>query len=507
MSPFSRRRFLLGTTAGATTLLGCAPGDKPRMPEYRITDFGAVADGSRNNSRAIQKTIDTAAENGGGIVVVPEGRFVTGTILLRDNVTLQLDEDAELLGSHRFADYQAAETFFDGVGQERGACLLGAFNVSNVAITGSGTVNGRGERLQYENASDRSRRPFLIRFVNCDGVAMNGVVARNSAAWTIHIDRCRDVELRDLRILSQSEGNGDGIDIDGSQRVYVRGCDINAHDDAIALKTTSATACRDIRIQKCRLSSRWGGVKFGTESIGDFENIEISDCYIYDAHGGGIKILSVDGANIRNIVIRDIEMNTVEMPIFIRLGARLNTYRGLPQRQVGSIDGVTIRDVSTHGKRGQDLRVTPPSLIFITGLPEKPVRNIRLEDIDAIMYSSGTRQDSEKRVPEKRDQYPEFTRFDGHLPAYGCFMRHAENIVLKNAKIHSRKSERRHLVKCDDVRNLQIENIDFAVEPDAAVPFALENNSSAVISDVRTSADAPDSLVAADDSSTIELRD
>ena len=504
----SRRSFLVTVPALAAGIAACTqaePSPAASQQRFSVLDYGAVADGQTLNTAAIQNTIDAAASQGGGIVVVPKGRYVTGTILLRDNIELSLEKGSELLGSNNLEDYQNIDAFRDGVNQERGACLIGAKDVKGVAITGDGAINGRGERMVYKNPEDRNRRPFLIRFVRCENVVMDGVSTRNSAAWNIHVYQSNQVQLTNLRILSQSEGNGDGIDLDSSQNVLIADCDINAHDDAIALKSTSPTACRHVRIRHCRLSSRWGAVKFGTETLGDFEDIEISDCYMYDVHGGGIKINSVDGANIRNITIRDIEMNNVEMPVFIRLGARLKSYRDLSNSTPGSIDSITIRNIQVHGKRHKDWRITPPGTIFITGIKDARIKNVHIEGIDALMYSSGSANDAQRQLPEKREDYPEFTRFGGHLPAYGAYIRHAENVTLKDIQIVSRKKEQRHFAKALDVKNLTMEDIKMHVSDGAVQPFSFEQETSAQIKDISNAGTYAETWAVSDATSHIKI--
>jgi polygalacturonase len=126
----------------ASQALGSARGVK-----ISIVDHGAVGDGSTLNTNAIQRAIDTCSRQGGGTVTVPAGRFVTGTILLKDNVTLQVDEGAVLLGSTNPADYRNVDPFKDGLGAEVGFALLAAVDVRNVGIAGRGEINGRGKEI------------------------------------------------------------------------------------------------------------------------------------------------------------------------------------------------------------------------------------------------------------------------------------------------------------------------------------------------------------------------
>ncbi|BDD07743.1 exo-poly-alpha-D-galacturonosidase [Fulvitalea axinellae] len=440
----------------------CSPTGKKGVS---VMDFGAVNDGSALTSEAIQKAIDKVSADGGGQVNVPAGTYLSGTILLKDGVTLFLEKGAEIIGSNSLNDYTNIDPFTDAVGQQRGRCLIGAKGAKNIALKGEGAVNGRGERMVYTKKGQRSMRPFLIRIVDCQNVELDGIETRNSAAWNIHVFQSSKVRLTNLRILSQSEGNGDGIDVDSSNDVYIGGCDINAHDDAICFKSTSPQACRDVKVENCRLSSRWGAIKFGTESMGNFENFEISDCYIYDTHGGGIKVLSVDGSNVSNINIHDIEMNDVDMPIFMRLGARLRTYRNAEKRPVGSMSGVSIKNIKIHGKRWKKWRMEAPGTIFITGIEDAKIKDVSIENVDAVMYFNNKAEKEEVVLPENRERYPEFIFFGKKLPAYGAYIRHASGVTLKNVKLTVRNNDERSFVKVVDVDNLKLDNVQTNLAP------------------------------------------
>ena len=459
-----------------------------------VLDYGAISNDGTLDTKAFQKAIDTLYKQGGGIVNVPKGTYLCGTILLKDNVTLNLSEGSEIMGSRYLKDYYNIDPFTDAVNQQRGNCLIGAKGAKNIAITGKGSINGQGERMVYNNRSEHNRRPFLIRIVGCEGINIDGVNIRNSAAWNIHLYQSKQIKVTDVRILSQSGGNGDGIDIDSSEDVHIANCDINAHDDAICFKTTSPKACKNIKVENCKLSSEWGAIKFGTESMGNFENIEVGNCYVYDTKGGGIKILSVDGANIKNINIHDIEMNTVEMPVFIRLGARLNTYRDAEKRPIGSIDGISINNIKIHGQRYGKTRVTPSSTIFITGLEDAKIKNVKIENVDAIMYFSGEAEHSNKQVPEQRTVYPEFIYFKGHLPAYGAYVRHAEGITLKNIKIKTLRSEQRHIIKGIDVKGLVIDGLETEIDTGAVLPFSFESSTNTSVKNLQLTGEVSEVL-------------
>ncbi|MEM9986351.1 MAG: glycoside hydrolase family 28 protein, partial [Bacteroidota bacterium] len=188
------------------------------------------------------------------------------------------------------------------------------------------------------------------------------------------------------------------------------------------------------QVRRCRLKSDWGAIKFGTESMGDFRHIDIRDCQIHDTKGGGIKILSVDGAHIRHVVIDQIEMENTDMPIFIRLGERRLTYRDAERQEVGSINGVSISHLTASTRSLIDSRLQPPSGIFITGTPQHPIGKVSLSHIQVTLPGGGEEVLQVRELPENETKYPEFTSFGGALPAYGLFARHIRGLQLEEVR-------------------------------------------------------------------------
>lgn len=437
---------------------------KSQKTEWDVREFGAVGDSVRINTLAIQEAIDACQEAGGGTVTLKSGAYVSGTILLKNKVRLHVAADASLLGSVNPLDYQSIDPFVDATGQIRGRCLVGALDASQLAITGKGIINGRGDLfksgearkiLENLNLSEKeikqhlSDRPFLVRFVRCTDVEVLDIHLRQPAAWTLHFFQCGEILVDGISIYSHAHSNNDGIDMDSSHDGIIRNCDIDSGDDAICFKTTSPLPTKDIMVHDCLLKSHWGAIKFGTESMGDFQNISIKNCEIQDTRGGGIKILSVDGANIDNIVIDSIRMSSVDMPIFIRLGERLRTYRDAPKQEVGSINNVSISNVTATTRGLDESRVSPPSGIFITGTPTHKIGHIKLENIHITLPGGGTAEQAKLEVAEDEERYPEFSFF-GVLPGYGVFARHVEKMSISKVEfLLSSTDERKESIYLD----------------------------------------------------------
>lgn len=417
-------------------LIGC----HKNTHTYHVSDYGAIGDGKVINTVAIQNAIDDCHTEGGGTVTLENGNYVSGTLLLKDNVNLHIAEDAKLIGSSNPLDYQSIDTFTDATGQERGNCLIGAKNATHISVTGKGTIDGNGEAFLTKNIKAKikelniidtkgfgTNRPFLLRFVNSSQIKVQDVHLRQPAAWTCHFFESNDILVENVTIYSHAHKNNDGIDLDSSYDAVIRNCDINTGDDAICLKTTSPKPTYNIQVSDCKLKSDWGSIKFGTESMGDMYNINIKNCHIYDTKGGGIKILSVDGANIHDVTIDGIQMDRVDMPIFIRLGERLRTYRDANKQDVGTITNIFIKNVKGGTRVLDSSRVNPPSGILISGTPNHKIGNIVLENIELELPGGGKEEHTMVRVEEDETRYPEFSFFKV-LPAYGLYGRHIDSL-------------------------------------------------------------------------------
>ncbi|WP_282087859.1 glycoside hydrolase family 28 protein [Aquimarina algiphila] len=431
--------------------------------QFDVTDYGAKGDSLHINTLEIQKAIDDCSQKGGGIVIFKKGIYISGTILLKDNVTLHISEDAKLVGSSNPYDYQSIDTFVDATGQERGNCLIGSIEASNIGIVGKGIIDGNGTAFTYENilakkkifgiASNNKKfgtnRPFLLRFVKSSNIKIKDIELRQPAAWTCHFYQSNAIDVDNISIYSHANHNNDGIDLDSSFNAVIKNCRIDTGDDAICFKTTSPLPTYDIKVQNCTLKSEWGALKFGTESMGDFYNIHISDCKIEDTRGGGIKMLSVDGGNIYDIEIENITMNQVDMPIFIRLGERLRTYRDAEKQKVGSIDNINIKNIIATTRDIEKSRVSPPSGIFMTGTPNHRIGKIKLQNVDITLPGKGKISEL-KEVSEQIDKYPEFSFFEA-LPAYGLFGRHIKNIQMSGMNFNLENTDERASIIFDDV--------------------------------------------------------
>lgn len=479
-----------------------------------ITKYGARGDGKTLNTEAIQKAIDECNKQGGGKVIFPAGTYLSGTIVIKDNVTLQLNKDAVLLGSTNLEHYRNLDPFTEGLGTDVGWALLVAVDAKNIGITGEGAINGQGAKLKEEQIKTDTRpegkrwgrRPFLVRIVRCDGVTVKGVTLNYAAAWTSHYFQSKNIRIEDVKIVSVGVAHNDGIDMDGSQDVVIKNCDIVSGDDALCFKTTSSKSpCRNIVVSGMRLKSNQGAIKMGTESIAPFENIKISDCYIYNTTNGGIKLLTVDGAHLRNVEISNITMDNVKTPMLFRLGSRLSVFRkGIDTKQeTGTLENVVVRNVKA--KAADSAQLKPASGILITGVPGHYITNLTLENIDIDLAGGGTAEQARQVVREAIDQYPEVKTFGPRVPAYGIWARHVKGLKLNNVKFNLKNNDVRPAFVCEDGKDIQLNNWKLPETNGAQAIVRLENVDGAGINHIEAKGTA-DAFVRVEGANSKDVR-
>jgi len=437
---------------------------------YDVREYGARGDGKTVCTEAIQRAIDAAGAAGGGRVYVPAGIFVSGTIELRSGVELYLAAGAVLRGSRKLEHYRpkvpAFRSYTDNYTERS---LIYAEGAERIAITGRGVIDGRGAAFK----GPYKVRPYLMRFVQCRDVVVEGVTIVDSPMWVQHYLGCDSVRIRGIRVRSNVNHNNDGIDIDCCRRVIITGCDIDSGDDAIVLKSTAGRVCRDVVVADCVLRSRCNALKMGTESNGGFENIVLDSCVIYDTRLAGVALEIVDGGTMDRVVVSDISMDGVGTPIFIRLGNRARPYKkDMPQPGVGKLRNVTICDI--EARRAGSIGCA------ITGIPQAKIENVTLRGLRLLFAGGGSKEEARRQVPEKAEAYPEFSMF-GRLPAYGFYCRHVRGLRMRDVQLRWDKPDMRCAVVCEDVQALVVDGLDAACDPRGCAVMRLSGVNDAVI--------------------------
>lgn len=377
--------------------------------DYNVLQQGAVGDGKTLNTQSLQSAIDALHAKGGGQLYFPAGRYLTGSLQLKSNVTLYLEKEAVLLGSTSPYDYPGFSTekelkvnndHFD-------QALIYAEGAENIGITGEGCIDGQGRELaltidslhhtgelvdkHYNTYRKRpNTRPKLLFMRNCRKVELRKTNFRSGAAWGLSFSLCADLTIDSLHVENRAYWNNDGIDISDCKDVRISNCFINSADDGICLKSHNRGAWNDrVSISNCHIISSASAIKFGTESLGGFKNVTIDNIRIKDTFRSAIAIESVDGAEIENVKLENIE--------------------------------IVCPGRATRG----------------------------------MAYMSVSRL---KDVPENEKGYPEFTMFE-ELPSWGFYVRHVKGIQMHNVKLRLQEDDFRPAFVFDRVSDVRLSDI------------------------------------------------
>src|SRR5215510_7581374 len=501
----STKYFLLTFCA---FVLFATPRESAHTLVYDVRAFGARGDGKTLDTAAINKAIEAAAAAGGGTVNFPAGTYLSVSIRLRCNITLQLNHGATILAADPVAgkvEYDLPEPNEWDMYQDFGHShwqnsLIWGIGLENVSIIGPGLINGKGLTRRSPRArrvnqpGDRpvtlggqtGARPQSPLGEDDDPKVMDGL--GNKA---ISLKLSRNVLLRDFSILNgghfavlatgvdnltidnvKVDTNRDGFDIDSSRNVRISNCSVNSpNDDAIVLKSSYAIgfvrATENVTITNCLVSGYdigslldgtfkrnvkeapdrdgpTGRIKFVTESNGGFKNITISNV-VFD-HCRGLALETVDGGLLEDVTITNITMRDVtNSPLFLRLGKRM---RGPAGTAVGKLRRVNISNIVAYNA---DARYAS----IIAGIPDHQIEDVKLSNIRIYYRGGGKKELADLQPPERETSYPEPSMF-GEIPAYGFFIRHAKGVSLSNVEVSYLTEEFRPAFVLDDVLDFTI---------------------------------------------------
>ncbi len=440
--------------------------------DYKASLFGIESNGTTLNTTSIQKAIDYIHENGGGRLMFYVGRYLTGTIHLKSNVTIHLEEGAILVGSDNPFDYERIGSWM---------ALIFAHDQQNIGITGKGVIDGRGYLVANNILSmvhkgiikdpsgllyDRPRegiRPQNIYFKGCRNVHIQGIMLKDPASWNQQYDQCRKLIIEDLLVDSKSYWNNDGVDIVDCDSVIVRNCYIDAADDGICLKSHSEDfVCQNVYVYNNTVRTSANGIKFGTASRGGFRNVKIINNTVYDTYRSAITFAAVDGGFVEDIIVDSLRSMNTGNVIFLRIGERREGLKGRMNNI--SISNLYAEVPATKADAGYNYEgpvednprnISPASIV---GMPDVSITNVKLKNVEIVYPGGGDPNyakvglDELDKVPELPDRYPEFSMFR-ELPAWGFYIRHAENIVFENVTLKCKDEDYRTAIVIDDVHN------------------------------------------------------
>ncbi len=343
---------------------------------FNVRDFGAVGDGRTLATAALQKAVDTAAAAGGGTVLVPAGKFLTGPFHLASGINLELAKGAVILISDDRANYPVVK--------KRYVDAITAKDAHDIKITGAGTIDGQGESWWAAFRADphMTHRPYLIKFTDCQHVEVSGVTLQNSPMFHLVPQNCTDVKIHDLTIQSPSNApNTDGIDPSG-WNFFITRCHIDTGDDNIAIKPATARqpGNQNFLITDCQFL-HGHGLSVGGGTRGGLDGLTVSNCTFAGTDAGiRIKTLRGNGGRLQNATYENLTMTAVKHPLYIidwypERTAPKDPATEMPQPITPTtpfakniaIRNVTATDCATAG--------------IIRGLPEAPITDLLLTNV------------------------------------------------------------------------------------------------------------------------------
>jgi polygalacturonase len=380
---------------------------------YDVTKYGAKKDSSAKATVAIKKAIDAAAKAGGGTVYFPAGKYLTGPVHLKSNITIFIDAGAELHFSDDFDDYlPMVESRYEGVDVTSFSPLFYANGVENITITGRGLIDGHGTKWWYfvegyKEGQPRSKwqlefdrlnkdillpddprqmkrgflRPPFIQFMNCKNILIQGITIQNSPFWTINPQFCDNVTIHAVTVLNPKRlaPNTDGINPESCSNVRISDCFISVGDDCITIKSgkdlpgrTKARPAENYSITNCTMLAGHGGVVIGSEMSGDVKKITISNC-VFDGTDRGIRLKTVRG---RGGVVEDIRVDNIVMKN-IRYQAIVMDM----EYAKSSPEPVSDRTPKFRNIRLSNITAYTNEAMYINGIEEMPVSEISLNDV------------------------------------------------------------------------------------------------------------------------------
>jgi len=484
---------------------------------YNITRYGAVPDGHQLNTRAIQAAIDDCNKNGGGTVQVPSGLWLTGPVVLKSNVNLNLAVGATLLFTKDKTQYPLVKANWEGYDQMRNQSPISAEGATNIAITGKGIIDGNGDgwrmvkkdkltesqwkklvasggivskdgrlwmpsegfaraqdmkdpgritpdrdEAHYQSVKD-FLRPNLLVLTRCDRILLEGVTFQNSPAWNLHPLMSSNITVRNIQVKNPWYAqNGDGIDLESCRNVLIENSVFDVGDDGLCIKSgrdadgrARAMPTQDVIIRGCTVYASHGGFVVGSEMSGGAKNIYVSNCtFVGSDIGLRFKTTRGRGGIVENIFIKDIYMKDIPGDAVLfdmyYMGndpvPMEGEKRELPKVQMLPVDETTpqfrninISNIYCNGAK---------KAIFIRGLPEMHVKNIKIEN--SVFQSDN-----------------------------GVDIQEASGITLNNVKVFSKKND--PVIDIINSDNISINRFDYAKGTDVLLRVAGDRTKSVAL--------------------------
>ncbi|MCB2377329.1 glycoside hydrolase family 28 protein [Hymenobacter sp. BT635] len=487
---------------------------------YNVLKYGARNDSTKLSTVAISKAIAAASKAGGGTVYFPAGKYRTGPIHLKSNITIDLEAGAILYFSDNFDDYlPMVPTRYEGTDITSFSPLFYAYKAQNITIKGRGIIDGQGKKW-WDFAEGKSRasqdskwqqeffrlnqnilkpdlpgviergfmRPPFIQTMYCSNVRIEGITIRNSPFWTVNPEFCDNVTITGVTINNPKSPNTDGINPESCRNVRISDCHISVGDDCITIKSGKDRAGRQMNvpaenytITNCTMLSGHGGVVIGSEMSGGVKKITISNC-IFDGTDRGIRIKTARG---RGGVVEDIRVDNVVMKNIREQVIVLDMqYANAPEEPVSErtprFRNIHFSNITAEGNQAG----------LLNGLAEMPIENVTFSNINIDAKQGFTVKEARNIAfhnvqinpqtgPALRAENVRELRLDGlrsALPAATPVVEltNTENVFLYNSFPYA-GTETFLKLKGAKTRNIVLQNNHFKslkapVSQDAAVP-------------------------------------
>jgi len=449
--------------------------------DVNVLDFGAKGDSLTNNTEYIQRSIDECAKTGGGKVIIPPGYYLTGTILLRSNITLHLQAGSVLSASTNLKDYPVHRYYEQARKQIHSyKCLIYADSLDGIAITGNGTIKGNGFHSSFNSRKESGghsmdNRPFIIFFRNCKNVVIRDLHFKNSASWMLRYENCDFVNISGITVFNHCNRNNDGLDIVSCSNVAVTNCFFDTDDDAIVIKSFSRLS-KNITISNCIISSHAEAIKCGTESNIGFKNIAISNCVVrpsvvksnFNGIGGGmgrggLSLVMYDGGTMENIRFSNIVMDSVRTPIIITLAKRGTPVWSQEPKQPGI--GI-IRNIHFNGITATNVG---NKSCLINGLPGHDVTQISFRDMHFIFGNNIVNDTLPSEFPINYSYYPLLRKYN--TPSFAFYLRNVSHIQFDGIYLSYPSSEQRPAIIVDEGKEIHINSLQVQMDKILCAPL------------------------------------
>ncbi|MCH5286904.1 MAG: glycoside hydrolase family 28 protein [Christensenellaceae bacterium] len=406
-----------------------------------IRDYAALSHNRADWTEAFSAAISDLRRQGGGVLTVPPGDYLTAPIQLCGHMTFDIQSGATIRFLRDEAAFPKIPLEFEGIPKILPQPCIYAEDEEEIVITGGGTIDGQGGYWwRFIRKGDAKHiRPYLVCFNRCRHITLENVTLTNSPCWTVHPLRCQDVVIRGLRINNPADSpNTDGIDPNACQDVRIHDCTIDVGDDCIAIKsgtedTPDRQPCERIIISNCHLLHGHGGVVLGSEMSGGIRNVLVSNCIFYETDRGvRLKTRRGRGGVVEGLRLTNLIMERVMCPFVFNMyyfcGERGNEKR-VWDKAPYPVDESTpaLRDVSITGVLARGCTACAG---FFYGLSEMPVERVIMRDVLVEMEKDGKAD-----CPAMMDGCPK-------MQGAGLFLRNARDVDLRGVKVvHVRGEE------------------------------------------------------------------